>query len=86
MAEHVPISVSFSLNLVEEQTFLCNTDLHHLVASFIGAPETSASQSNAKMKNLFPDIETTVKNKLVSFLEKLTQRHNARESARFDMS
>ena len=38
------------------------------------------------MKNLFPDIETTIKIKPGNNLEKLTQRHNRRESARFDMS
>ena len=38
------------------------------------------------MKNLFPDVETTIKIKLGGILEKLTQSHNRRESARFDMS
>ena len=84
--KHVPISVSISSNLVEEPFFVCNSDPHHLVASFIGALENSASQSKAKMKNLLFDIETTIKIKLGSILEKFTQRHNQRESARFDMS
>ena len=48
--------------------------------------ENLASQSKAKMKNLFPDIETTIKTELGSILEKLTQRHIRREHARFDMS
>ena len=86
MGKHVPISVSISSNLVEEQIFICNNDLHHIVASFIGILENLASQSTAKMKNLFLDIETTTKIKLGSILEKLIQRHNRRESARFDMS
>ena len=38
------------------------------------------------MKNLFLDIETTIKTNLSNILEKLTQRHNQREHARFDMS
>ena len=71
---------------MEEPIFICNSDPHHLVASFIGALENLASQSKAKVKNLFLDIETTIKIKLGSILEKLTQRHNRRESARFDMS
>ena len=75
-----------SSNLVEEPIFLCNSDPHHLVASFIGALENLASQSKAKRKNLFLDIETTIKIKLCNILEKLTQRHNWREHARFDMS
>ena len=86
IGKHVPISVSISSNLVEEPIFLCNADPHHLVASFVKALENLASQSRAKMKNLFPDIETTIKIKLGSMLEQLTQRHNRREIARFDMS
>ena len=61
MGKHVPISVSISSNLVEEPIFLCNSDPHHLVASFIGVVENLASQCKAKMKNLFLDIETTIK-------------------------
>ena len=86
IGKNVPISVSISSNLVEEPIFICNSDPHHLVASFIGALENLAAQSNAKIKNLFLDIKTTIKIKLGSILEKLTQRHNRRERARFDLS
>ena len=37
IGKHVPISVSKSSNLVDEPNFLCNSDPHNLVASFIGA-------------------------------------------------
>ena len=86
VGKHVPISVSISSNLVEEAIFPCNSDPHHLAASFIGAPESLASQSKAKMKNLFPDSETTIKIKLGYTLEKFTQRQNRRELAMFAMS
>ena len=86
IGEYVSISVSISSNLVKERIFLCNSDPHRLVASFIGALENLASQSKAKMKNLFVDIETTIRIKLGSILEKLTLRLIRRESARFDMS
>ena len=76
IGKHVPISVSFFSNLVEEPIFFCNSDPHHLVASFFGALEILASQSIAKMENLFLDIETTIKNKLGSTPEKVTQRHS----------
>ena len=76
IGKHVPISVSISSNLVEEPIFLCNSDPHQLVASFIGTLENLAAQSKAKLKNLFLDIETKVKIKLGSNLEKLSQRHN----------
>ena len=60
IGKHVPISVSISSNLVGVPIFVCNSDPHHLVASFIGALEKLASQSKAKMTNLFLDIETTI--------------------------
>ena len=50
--KHVPISVFISSNLVEEPIFLLNSDLHHLVSSFIGTLEGLASQSKAQT-NLF---------------------------------
>ena len=81
IGKQIPISVSISSNLVKEPIFLCNSDPRHLVTSFIGALENLALQSNAIMKNLFFDIETTIKIKLGSILEKLTQRHNGREQA-----
>ena len=86
IGKHIPISVSIFSNLVQEPIFFCNSDPHHLVASFVGALENLAAQSKAKMKNLFHDIETTIKIKLGNILEKFTQRHNRGEHARFDMS
>ena len=84
IGKHVPISVSISSNIVEEPISLCNSDPHHLVASFIGVLENLASQSRAKMKNIILDIEKTIKIKLGSILEKLTRRLNRREQADLD--
>ena len=64
--------------------FLDNSDPHHRVSSFIGKLEGLASQSKAQMKLLFPDIKTTIKIKLGSILEKLTQRPIRREQADLD--
>ena len=69
---------------MEEQFFLSNSDLHHLVAFFIGAFKNLASQNEAKIKNLFLDIKTTVKIELGGILEKLTQRPNPREQVSLD--
>ena len=71
ICKHVPISVSIFSNLVEEPIFLYNSDLQHLVSSFIGTLKGLASQSKAQMKLLFLDIETTIKIKRGSILEKL---------------
>ena len=84
VGKRIPISVSISSNLVKEPIFLCNSDPHHLVTSFIGALEYLALQSKTIMKNVFFDIETTIKIKLGSILEKLTRRHNRREQADLD--
>ena len=86
IGKHVRIWVSISSNLLEEPVFRYNSDPHRLVSSFIGTLEGLASQSKAQMKLLFLDIETTVWIKFGSILEKLIQRHNRREHARFDMS
>ena len=84
IGKHIPISISISSNPSKEPTFLCNSDPHHLVNSFIGALENLALQSKAIIKNLFFDIETTINFKLGSILEKLTHRHNRREQAHLD--
>ena len=79
-----PSRFPISSNVVEEPIFLNSSDPHHLVSSFIGTLEGLASQSKAQMKLLFLDIETTIKIKLGSILEKLAQRHNRREQADLD--
>ena len=84
IGKHNPISVSISSNLVKEPIFLCNSDPHHIVTSFISALENLALQNKAIMKTLFFDIKTTIKIKLCSILEKLTQSHNQREQADLD--
>ena len=48
IGKHVPISVSFSSNLIPEPIFLCNSDPRHLV-SFFSVP-LKAWQRNAKHK------------------------------------
>ena len=61
IGKHTLISVSISSNLVNEIIFLCNSDPHHLVTSFIVALKNLALQSKAMVKNLFFEIETTTK-------------------------
>ena len=78
--------VSISSKLVEEPILLYNSDPHHLVSSFIGTLEGLAPQIKAQTKLLFFAFETTNEIKLGSILENITQRHNRRQHARFDMS
>ena len=86
IGKHVAIPISISSNLVEKPIFLYNSVPHHLDLSFIGTLEGLALQSKAQMKPLFLDIETKIKIKLGSILEKLTQCQNRRDHAKFDMS
>ena len=86
IGKHVPMSVFFSSNFVEEPFIICNSDLHQLVTSFIGALENFALQSKTMIKNLFFDVKATIKIKLGSMLKKFTQRHNQKEQADLDDS
>ena len=61
IGKYIPISAHISTNLVKEPVFLCNSDPHHLVTSFIGALGNLALQSKGIIKDLFFDIETTIK-------------------------
>ena len=45
IGKHVPLSLSISLNHVHEPIFPCNSEPHHLVASFIRALERLTSQN-----------------------------------------
>ena len=80
--KQVQISVPNFSRHGEEPIFLYNSDPHLLVYSFIGTLEGLALQSEAQRKLLTVDIATTIKNKLDSILEKVTQGHNRREQPR----
>ena len=79
IVKHVPISVSISSNLILEPIFLCNANLHHLISSFVTALEGLATQSKARLKLKFFEIETAIKVKLCAILEQLNQRRNQAE-------
>ena len=46
IGKHVPISVPFSSNLIEQQNYLCNSNYRALVESFVDALDGLAIQSN----------------------------------------
>ena len=74
IGKHIPISVSISSNLISDPIFLCNSDPHELVTSFIVALDSLAAQSKAQMSMLFLDIGTTIRSKLDNILEQLNKR------------
>ena len=61
IGKHVPISLSISSNLIPEHIFLWNTNLPHLISSFITALERLAIQSKAQMKLDFIEVETAIR-------------------------
>ena len=50
--KHVPTSASISSNLVKEAFFCWNSDSHHLVASFIGAPKRFSFPKRSEKQKL----------------------------------
>ena len=78
----VPIHASIYLNINFEPNFSCNSALHPFVESFMGFIEVLDSQSKAKSRSFFHDIETTMKTLLGSSLRRLSQRHNRQEQVK----
>ena len=76
IGKHVTTSVSISSDLIPEPIFLCNTNPHHLISSFVTAVEGLATQSKAQMKLNFIVVETATKTKLCAVLEQFNQRRN----------
>ena len=76
IGKHVPISVSISSNLIPEPNFLCYTNPHHLISSFITGTEGLAIQNKAQMKLNFVEVETAIKINVCAILEQLNQRGN----------
>ena len=74
IGKNVPISVLISSNLIAVPIFLCNSKPRDFFESFIGAVEGSATQIKAQMKWKFPEVETTIKSKLIRILEPLNER------------
>ena len=81
IGKHIPILASISSNLVKEPIFLSKSDRDRPITYFKSALEQLALQSKTIMKFLIFDIETTIKIKLGSILEKFTERHYRREQA-----
>ena len=79
-----PYLYQFLQTLWKNQFSSANLILITSLHLFIGALENLAGQSKTKTKNLFLNFKTTIKIKLGSILEKLTQRHNRREQADLD--
>ena len=79
IGKHVPISVFIPSNLIPNPFFFCTSDHRHLVSSFVSALEGLATPSKAQLKLRFIEVETAIKIKLSSILERLNQRHSQRE-------
>ena len=74
------MSVCISSNLIQEPIFLCNTNAHHLISSFIIALEGLATQSKAQVKLKNIEVEGAIKINLCKLLKQLNQRRKRAES------
>ena len=74
IGKHVPLSVSISSSLIAMPIFLCNSNPHNLVESFIDAIEGLATQSKAQMKLKLVEVKTAIESKLTRTLETLNDR------------
>ena len=79
IGKHVPISVSISSNLLEKPLFICNSNPHDLVLSFVDALENLAAQSKSQVRMQFLEVEATIKSKLARILEVLNERRSKRD-------
>ena len=77
IGKHVPISVSISSNLSPEPIFLCNTNPHHLILSFITALEGLATRSQMKLN--FIEVGSAIKIKPCAIVEQIDQKRNRAE-------
>ena len=79
IGKHVTISLSSSSNLIPKPIFRFNANPHHLVLSFITAPEGLETHSEAQMKLNFIEVETAIRIYLCAILEQPNQRRNRAE-------
>ena len=77
ISKHVQISVSISLNLIEQPIFLCNSNPGALVESFVDAVDELATQGKVQMKLKFLEAENSVNSKLDQNFSSLNQRRVA---------
>ena len=80
IGKHVPISVSFSSNLLQDPIFICNSNPLDLVSSFVVALENLAAQSKAQMRMSFLEVENAIKMKLAHLMELLNERRSRRKA------
>ena len=64
ISKHVPLTVSISSNLIEQTTFLCNSDTGALVDYFVDTLDELATQSTVQMTATFLENETSLKSNL----------------------
>ena len=60
IGKHVPISVSISLNLQDDQIFLCEKDPELLITAFVSSLELLAEKSNLQMRTNFQELSQKV--------------------------
>ena len=84
IGKHVPISVSISLNLIDEPIFLYNKDPQNLIIDFVSNLELLAEKSKLEMKTKFQDIEVAVNERIKKIFDQLNERGENYSSNKFE--
>ena len=84
IGKHVPISVSISLNLIDEPIFLYNKDPQNLIIDFVSKLELLAEKSKLEMKTKFQDIEVAVNERIKKIFDQLNERGENYSSNKFE--
>ena len=74
IGKHVLISVSISLNLIDEPIFLYNKDLQNLIIDFVSNLELLAEQSQLEMRKKIQDIEVAANERMKKIFDQLKER------------
>ena len=75
MGKHMPCSLSVSAILIEEFIFVCGSNPHDLVSSFINVLDILVTQGKSQMELIIIQTETGIESTLAPVLETLNQLH-----------
>ena len=74
VGKHEPISVSITSNLLQEPIFICDSDPHSLVSTFVTTLENLAEKSKLEMSLNFHEIGSAIKGKLDRVMSAINKR------------
>ena len=74
IGKHIPISVSISSNLIDENHFLYNKDPQNLIIDFVSKLALLAEKSKLEMKKKISYFEVAVNERMKKIFDQLNER------------